>query len=432
MLHTLSELQEKEKNAKNKNASTNSSSFKKSFPEDNPFGKGNKTHNQYNQRGFEDNNAKFDKTKNKIKLVVYKNGFILNSGAFRDRSIPENNKFMQEVERGNIPHEIVEKGITDLGILLINRKNEIYYPPIEVSPITQITQITQINPINPITVNPINQYNQINQFNPNQQIFNNNINTYPYEYQSSYPYQFLDEFFEFDVIENPYGYTADNRPRSNTLNRNSLPPQIQKEAKAYKKSTFKAKSDKRTESKKEEKKERKRSAPKRESKKRIRTFESFKKMEFLKEEEEKKKKLIEREKLKKNYNLDEIEEEREKEKEKEKEKSEEKKFVAFGGEGKVLGNVSIEGLNIHKEVRNKIDTGKPVCTVSVRLFNGEIVKGNFNYTQKLRDLYYFIKKASGSKDFYLLDGFPPQPLKDYNKTIGELKLENSILTQKIN
>jgi len=125
MLHTLSELNEKEKNSKNKQASNNASSFKKSFPEDNPYGKGNKA---YNQKGFEDNNAKFDKTKNKIKLVVYKNGFILNSGAFRDRSIPENNKFMQEVERGNIPHEIVEKGITDLGILLINRKNEIYYP----------------------------------------------------------------------------------------------------------------------------------------------------------------------------------------------------------------------------------------------------------------------------------------------------------------
>ena len=418
MLHTLSELQEKEKNSKNK----------KSFPDDNPFGKGKKAQNQ---KGFEDNNAKFDKTKNKIKLVVYKNGFILNSGAFRDRSIPENNKFMEEVERGNIPHEIVEKGITDLGILLINRKNEIYYPPIEVSPITQITQITQINPINPITINPINQYNQINQFNPNQQVFNN-INTYPYQYQSSYPYQFLDEFYEFDVIQNPYGYTTENRPRSNTLDRNSLPPQIHNEKKGYKNSTFRPKVEKRNESKKEEKRERKRSAPKKESKKRIRTFESFKKLEFLKEEEEKKKKLIEREKLKNNYNLDEIEEEHTDNEDKESDKSQDKKFVAFGGEGKALGHVNIEGLNIHKEVRNKIDTCKPVCTVSVRLFNGEIVKGNFNYTQKLRDLYYFIKKTSGSKDFYLLDGFPPQPLKDYNKTIGELKLENSILTQKIN
>ena len=273
--------------------------------------------------------------------------------------------------------------------------------------------------------------------NPNQQIFNNNINTYPYEYQSSYPYQFLDEFFEFDVIENPYGYTADNRPRSNTLNRNSLLPQIQKEAKAYKKSTFKAKSDKRTESKKEEKKERKRSAPKRESKKRIRTFESFKKMEFLKEEEEKQRKLLEREKLKKNYNLDDIEEEkreREKDKseEKDKDKNEEKKFKAFGGEGKTLGHVNIEGLNIDRKVTNSIDSCKPICTISVRLFNGEIVKGNFNYTQKLRDLYYFVKKSSGSTDFHLLEGFPPKALTDYNKTIGDLKLENSILTQKIN
>ena len=195
MLHTLSELQEKEKKSKNKKANNNA---KKSFPEDNYYGKGNKAYDQYSEKAIQENNAKFDKTKNKIKLVVYKNGFILNSGKFRDRSIPENNRFMQEVEKGNIPHEIVEKGITDLGILLINRKNEIYYPPIEVSPITQITQITQINPINPITVNPINQYNQINQFNPNQQIFNN-INTYPYQYQSSYPYQYLDEFFEFDA-----------------------------------------------------------------------------------------------------------------------------------------------------------------------------------------------------------------------------------------
>ena len=423
MLHTLSELQEKEKKSKNKKASNNAP--KKSFPEDK--GKGNKAYEDYNQRGIEDNNAKFDKTKNKIKLVVYKNGFILNNGSFRDRSFPENNKFMLEVEKGNIPQEIVDKGITDLGILLINRKNEIYYPPIDISPITQITQITQINPINPITVNPINQYNQINQFNPNQQIYNN-INSYPYQYQSSYPYQYLDEFFEFDVIDNPYGYTVDNRPRSNTLNR-SLPPQTPVETRKVRNNKFKPKAEKK-ESKRDE-----RSAPKRESKKRIRTFESFKKLEFLKEEEEKKKKLIEREKLKKNYNLDEIEEEKEKEKEKEKkekEKSEEKKFVAFRGEGKTIGNINVEGLNIHKEVKNKIDAGKPVCTVSVRLFNGEIVKGNFNYTQKLRDLYYFIKKTSGSTDFYLLDGFPPQPLKDYNKTIGELKLENTILTQKIN
>jgi hypothetical protein len=427
MFHTLSELQEKEKKSKNKKTNNNYKiSLKKSFPEDNCYGKGNKAYDHYNQKGIEDNNTKFEKTKNKIKLVAYKNGFILNNGPFRDRSIPENNKFMLEVEKGNIPQEIVDKGITDLGILLINRKNEIYYPPIDVSPITHITQITQINPINPITINPVNQYNPINQFNQNQQIYNN-INSQPYEYQSSYPYQFLDEFFEFDVIDNPYGYTVENRPRSNTLNRNLPfhPPQTPIGTRNVRNNIFETKAEKKKETK------RKKSAPKKESKKRIRTFESFKKMEFLKEEEEKKKKLIEREKLRKNIGLDEIEEEDKKEKERDK-SEEKKKFKAFAGEGKTIGNINIEGLNVHKEVKNVIDSRKPVCTVSVRLFNGEIVKGNFNKSQKLRDLYYFVKKTSGSKDFYLLDGFPPQPLKDYNQTIGELKLENTILTQKIN
>ena len=35
-----------------------------------------------------------NKTKDKIKLVVYRNGFILNNGPFRDRSLQENNEFL--------------------------------------------------------------------------------------------------------------------------------------------------------------------------------------------------------------------------------------------------------------------------------------------------------------------------------------------------
>ena len=38
---------------------------------------------------------------------------------------------------------------------------------------------------------------------------------------------------------------------------------------------------------------------------------------------------------------------------------------------------------------------------------------------------------SGLNDFALLDGFPPKPLFDLDKTIKELDLENSVLTQKI-
>ena len=162
MFHTLSELQEKEKN---KGRLTPKKSFptmsKERSPEDNYYGKGNKAYDYYNKKPTESLNSKFEKTKNKITLVVFQNGFILDNGPFRDRAIPENNLFMEQVEKGNIPHELIDKGINDLGILLINRKSEIYHQPIP--PITHITQITQINPINPITINPNpNAYNQYN------------------------------------------------------------------------------------------------------------------------------------------------------------------------------------------------------------------------------------------------------------------------------
>ena len=431
MFHTLSELQEKEKKEKeNQKANNkNASNFQKDkTPEDNYYGKGNKAYEFYNKKKVEDNNEKFEKTKNKIKLVVYQNGFILNDGPFRDKSIPENNKFMEEVEKGNIPEEITDKGITDLGILLINRKTEMYYPPIPITPITQITQITQINPINPITVNPINNFNQINQ--------------YPYQYPQQYPQQFPQQYpqqynqqqFPYQ-FQNAFGQVIVPRPRSNTQVW-QLPPQTPIGTRNVRNNIFIPITDNRNEIVRINKNNT--SVPKKDKnkdnivkKKTFETFHNFKQMEYLKEEEEKKKKQKEKEK-KRNINKKNIEKEKEEnEKEKEKEK-EEPKFTAFGGEGKHIGNVNIEGLNVNKEITNDIDIYKPVCSISIRLFNGEIVKCNFNYTQTLRDIYYYVRRISGSNNFTLLDGFPPKPLKDYDKTIGELKLENTTLTQRIN
>ena len=114
--------------------------IKTSFTEkrlsENFYGSGNQVYDLYNNdENFNynnynansgDNNTKFEKTRNKVKLIVYKNGFILNNGPFRDLSIPENEEFLEQVERGIIPHELLDKGISDLGILLINRKAEIY------------------------------------------------------------------------------------------------------------------------------------------------------------------------------------------------------------------------------------------------------------------------------------------------------------------
>ena len=93
----------------------------------------------------------------------------------------------------------------------------------------------------------------------------------------------------------------------------------------------------------------------------------------------------------------------------------------------MVGYANIAGLNVNKDIKNVVDIYRPVCKISVRLFNGEIIKADFNYIQTLRDIYFYVGKISGSINFTLLDGFPPRTLTDYNRTIGELKLENSIL-----
>lgn len=60
--------------------------------------------------------------KNKLKLTVWKNGFQIDDGPFRDISEPENQKFMDEVNKNYIPQELVSKGIKTLGIMLEDKK----------------------------------------------------------------------------------------------------------------------------------------------------------------------------------------------------------------------------------------------------------------------------------------------------------------------
>ena len=188
-----------------------------------------------------DNKEKFDKTKNKLKLSLYKNGFIMDNGEFRNKNEPANKKFMEEIEKGYIPNELVKKGITDLGIEMDDHRDENYEPP-----------------------------------------------------------------------------------------------------------------------------------------------------------------------------------------------KEEKKFQAFTGLGKSISSVNTQGLHIDKNASSNVDKTKPTCKVNIRLFNGEVVSEDFNLNQTLQDVINFVKKKSGSNNFSLLDGFPPRPLTTYNKTIQELHLEGSLLTQKIN
>lgn len=113
------------------NVRNNKNGFSIGCSNENYFGKGNSIIDRYNRQKEEmEKDLIFDKTKNKIKLVVYRNGFILNNGQFRDIYFPENNEFLEEVEKGQIPQELIRKGIIDLGILLINRKNEMFRSPL--------------------------------------------------------------------------------------------------------------------------------------------------------------------------------------------------------------------------------------------------------------------------------------------------------------
>ena len=240
MFHTLDDYKDKnrdEKAEKDKRKTTDSYTGGKSSgiavenPEDDDWLKKVKKH---------DNKEKFEKMKNKIKLTVYKNGFIIDDGEFRKKDDPKNKKFMDEVEKGYIPKELTDKGFTDLGIEMDDQRDTNYEPP-----------------------------------------------------------------------------------------------------------------------------------------------------------------------------------------------KEEKKFQAFTGLGKSISSVNTQGLHIDKNATSNVDRSRPTCKVNIRLFNGEVVNEDFNLNQTLRDVFNFVKRKSGSNNFSLLDGFPPRPLTDFNKTIQELHLENSLLTQRI-
>ncbi len=126
------------------------------------------------------------------------------------------------------------------------------------------------------------------------------------------------------------------------------------------------------------------------------------------------------------------EEDAKKDKKEKNEKNEKKKFTAFSGFGQLLGNINTQGLHIDKNVKTSVNCFDPICHVNIRLFNGEIIKSPFNYSHTVGDIYIYVRKVSGSDNFVLLDGFPPKPITDYGKSIGEQRLYNSVITQKIN
>ena len=334
MFHTLFDYKDQKvannhQNPKNKSRGFNQNNQKSSKNKnmsfsDNFYGKENVSNNLYNTNSAYTNrrerktdiNEQFEKTKHKIKLIVFKNGFILNNGPFRDKWVHQNKEFLDEVERGLIPNELLKKGINDLGILLINRKNEIF----------------------------------------------NNLHS---------SYSFNNSFSNFSFFKNPYQYSNEN------INNNIFPAGISR----IKRSMNIQPPDNTI-------------------------------IELNNKDKKTAKQNYIEPKLNHNDN--------------------DKKYIAFSGQGKIIKNVNIEGLYVNKDLKNVVDIYQPICKIYIRLYNGEVANCDFNYYQTLRDIYYHIRRISGSNNFYLLDGFPPRPLRDYDRTIYELGLNNSMLTQKIN
>lgn len=306
-------------------------------PNYNYFGRGNKAIDQYNKKRFEmENDANFRRTKNKIKLEVFKNGFILNNGPFRDKSLIENDEFLASVERGNIPQELLNKGISDLGILLINRKTEIY---------GNVPLYRSL----PISVNYINFSQNKNKLHP------------------------LDLFFLNQDNQNKSYMTSTYEPPASARSRINKP--------LYN----------------------------------INTERVFN--HFNINRNPKKRKTVGADNFIKVIDLIEG-------------KKKEKKYVPFSGKGQLLAEANIEIAN-ESEIKNFGNNTSPSCIISLRLYNGEIIKGKFNYNQTLRDIYYHVSQLSGLKEFFLLEGFPPKPLLNFEKTIFELNLNKSVLTQKL-
>lgn len=370
MFHSLFEDQNADFNRQRPRANSSyiQNNFKFGGPNDIYFGKGNFAIDEYNKHKNEvnrkiENDTKFNNTKNKVRLVVYQNGFILNNGRFRDKSIPENQEFMEEVEKGQIPQELIRKGIKDLGILLINRKTEIYQSPLAQS------------------MNPT--FSSENYFQ----------NSYQYQYQS----EKTDNYFSNPYNQSTFSYNENEiiktRPRMNT----TKVPQTPCETRKFRNNLMYNTNTERVDNKLKNNFNRNTSSIPKEKKSDDNKFVNF--LDLKKGETEDNKK---------------------------------NKFTAFSGSGTTISYVNTDGLHVDNQIQNYVDYLMPICIISIRLFNGEVIKAQFNYSQSLRDVYLYVRRISGSNNFILLDGFPPRPLVDLGRTIGELGLQNTLLTQKIN
>lgn len=114
-------------------------------------------------------------------------------------------------------------------------------------------------------------------------------------------------------------------------------------------------------------------------------------------------------------------------------------------QGKKLNEDKHLSISFKENVDTKYDKDKPSTTIQVQLLDGKKVKGHFNLTQTVGDLYLWVGETCGLKDkefilsqsvqsisttFTSSGSFSHQPLDDFTKTIKEVEIQNSSLIQK--
>ena len=378
---------------------------KKTSPQDNYQASMERTKREQSDKPNDNiNNQKnsLKEAQKKVKIIIYKNGFILNNGPFRDLSTTENKIFLVDAEKGLIPDELKKEGIDKNNLVVENRRNEIYSKKF-VNPITNTLKAYIDGEKNTNSSNKnqgpnikLNENNNNNNLPKNIKIDPNITIRPPIILKPGEDINieqltklYLNPNFQSQQYNYDFGNNMCLTPIRENGRKNFFEEKDGKEGLDFKKKESK-------------------SVPKKNNEVKFKTFASL-----LREEKEKE----EKNKNKNSNNNEEIEEE--------------KKFTAFTGSGKVIRNVNIEGLRVDKNIKNIVDKNSPISKFSIRLFNGEVIKCEFNHSQTLRDIYFYVQTISGSNNFHLLDGFPPKPLRDYDKKIGDLNIENSILTQKI-
>lgn len=68
---------------------------------------------------------------NAIKVILYKNGFIIDEEEFRDISLPENEAFVKDIKNSIAPEELRKRSKNNqtINVVLEDQTSEVYIPP---------------------------------------------------------------------------------------------------------------------------------------------------------------------------------------------------------------------------------------------------------------------------------------------------------------